>query len=99
LGVDADFSNILHSENGVLTGGVGGDMMFNFSKGDMLQRLQKLLGVTAEDTLVVGDGANDLSMFKYASIRVAFCAKPVLKEASTNIIDKKDLREVLKVIK
>ncbi len=99
LGVDADFSNILHSENGVLTGGVGGDMMFNFSKGDMLQRLQKLLGVTAENTLVVGDGANDLSMFKYASIRVAFCAKPVLKEASTNIIDTKDLREVLKVIR
>ena len=98
LGIDADFSNILHHDNGILTGRVGGDMMFNYSKGDMLQRLQNLLGINQENTIVVGDGANDLSMFKYASIRVAFCAKPILKEASTHIVDKKDLREILKII-
>ncbi len=98
LGIDADFSNILHNDNGVLTGKVGGDMMFGFSKGDMLERLQKLLGVNKENTLVVGDGANDLSMFKYASTKVAFCAKPILKEASTHIVDKRDLREILKII-
>jgi phosphoserine phosphatase len=99
LGIDADFSNILHDDNGVLTGKVGGDMMFGFSKGDMIKRLQSLLGITEENTLVVGDGANDLSMFKYASTRVAFCAKPILKEASTHVVDKKDLREILKIIK
>ncbi len=98
LGIDADFSNILHDDNGILTGKVGGDMMFNFSKGDMLKRLQNLLDINQENTLVVGDGANDLSMFKYASIRVAFCAKPILKEASTHIVDKKDLKEILKII-
>jgi phosphoserine phosphatase len=98
LGIDADFSNILHDYNGTLTGRVGGDMMFDFSKGDMLQRLQQLLGVTKENTLVVGDGANDLSMFKYASIRVAFCAKEILKAKSTHIVDKKDLKEILKII-
>ena len=98
LGINADFSNILHDNNGILTGRVGGDMMFNFSKGDMLKRLQNLLYINQENTLVVGDGANDLSMFKYASIRVAFCAKPILKEASTHIVDKKDLKEILKII-
>ena len=98
LGIDANFSNILHDINGTLTGKVGGDMMFGFSKGDMLQRLQRLLGVTKENTFVVGDGANDLSMFKYASIKVAFCAKEIVKKASTNIVDKKDLREILKII-
>ena len=98
LEIDADFSNILHDNGGILTGRVGGDMMFNFSKGDMLNRLQNLLSINKENTLVVGDGANDLSMFKYASIRVAFCAKPILKEASTHIVDKKDLREILKII-
>jgi phosphoserine phosphatase len=98
LGIDANFSNILHDINGTLTGKVGGDMMFGFSKGDMLQRLQQLLGVTKENTFVVGDGANDLSMFKYASIKVAFCAKEIVKKASTNIVDKKDLREILKII-
>ena len=97
LGVDADFSNILHEKDGILTGKVGGDMMFGFSKGDMLNRLQNLLGVTKEDTLVVGDGANDLSMFEYADTRVAFCAKPILKESATHIVDTKDLREILKI--
>lgn len=98
LGFDADFSNVLHSKNGRLTGLVGGDMMFGFSKGDMLQRLQQLLGIYKEDTIVVGDGANDRSMFKYADKRVAFCAKDILKKEANIIIDKKDLKEVLNYI-
>ena len=46
LGLDADFSNILHSKDGVLTGLVGGEMMFNDSKGEMLKRLQSVLGLS-----------------------------------------------------
>ena len=98
LGFDADFSNILHSKNGVLTGLVGGDMMFSNSKGDMLQRIQAVLGVGKEDTLVVGDGANDLSMFKYAGKRIAFCAKEVLKKKADFIVDEKDLTKILEFI-
>jgi phosphoserine phosphatase len=98
LGIDADFSNFLHDENGILTGRVGGEMMYSEAKGDMIVRMQKLLGVGREDTLVVGDGANDLSMFTHADTRVAFCAKPVLKEAATHCVDVKDLREILKII-
>ncbi|PHO13916.1 phosphoserine phosphatase SerB [Malaciobacter marinus] len=98
LGLDADFSNILHEKDGVLTGLVGGDMMFGFSKGDMIQRVQSMLGVSVENTLVVGDGANDVSMFKYASKKVAFCAKDVLKKEANIIVDKKDLTQILKSI-
>ncbi len=98
LGLDADFSNILHEKNGILTGLVGGDMMFGFSKGDMCQRVQAMLGVSVEDTLVVGDGANDVSMFPYAAKKVAFCAKEVLKKEANIIIDKKDLTEILNSI-
>ncbi len=99
LGLDGDFSNTLHSKDGILTGLVGGEMMFNTSKGTMLKTLQSILGITPEDTVVVGDGANDLSMFKHASTRVAFCAKPVLKESANIIVDEKDLRMILKKIK
>jgi len=98
LGIDADFSNILHDDGGILSGRVGGDMMFGFSKGDMLLRLQNLLGIDRADTIAVGDGANDLSMFDYADTRIAFCAKPVLKEAATHTVDVKDLQEILKIV-
>jgi len=98
LGYDADFSNVLHEKDGKLTGLVGGDMMFNFSKGDMLTRLQNVLGVSAEETLVCGDGANDLSMFAHAGTRVAFCARDILKAEANIIIDTKDLTQILKEI-
>jgi phosphoserine phosphatase len=95
LGLDADFSNILHEKDGVLTGLVGGDMMFGFSKGDMIQRVQAMLGVSKENTLVAGDGANDVSMFPYADKRVAFCAREILKKEANIIVDTKDLTKIL----
>ncbi len=98
LGLDGEFSNILHSKDGILTGFVGGEMMFNDSKGQMLKRLQKILGITHADTLVIGDGANDLSMFKYADNRVSFCGKPILEKEANIIIKEKDLRLILKTI-
>ncbi len=98
LGYDADFSNVLHAKDGKLTGLVGGDMMFNYSKGDMLQRLQNILGVSEEETLVCGDGANDLSMFAHAGTRVAFCARDILKAEANVIIETKDLTQILEKI-
>lgn len=98
LGLDGEFSNILHQKNGILTGNVGGEMMFNDSKGQMLKRLQELMNVREDNTIAIGDGANDLSMFKYASKRVAFCAKPVLKESANIIIEEKNLAKILEYI-
>ena len=91
LGYDIHFSNTLHHKDGLLTGKVGGEMMFSYSKGRMLEKIQVLLGVDSSNTLVVGDGANDLSMFQYAQKKVAFCAKEVLREVANIIIDTKDL--------
>ena len=99
LGYDADFSNILHTKDGILTGQVGGEMMFNDSKGVMLQKLQSILKISPENTIAVGDGANDLSMFKYSGTKVAFCAKEIVKQNADIIITKKDLSILLEKIK
>ena len=99
LGYDAEFSNILHSKDGILTGQIGGEMMFSDSKGQMLKKLQSLLSVSAQNTITVGDGANDISMFKYADTRIAFCAKECLKKEATICLEQKDLRLLLDKIK
>lgn len=99
LGIDADFANTLHHKDGFLTGMVGGEMMFSHSKGQMLVKIQNILNISKAETLVVGDGANDLSMFQYACRCVAFCAKPVLKSEATYCIDSKDLSLLIPYLK
>ncbi|WP_170018855.1 phosphoserine phosphatase SerB [Campylobacter sp. RM16190] len=98
LKFDASFANILHHKDGRLTGLVGGEMMFGFSKGIMMQSLQSLLGISKEETMSVGDGANDLSMFEHSNIKIAFCAKEILRAKATHCVDTKDLREIIKLV-
>ncbi len=101
LGLDADFSNMLShgGANDELDGLCGGEMMFDTSKGIMIQKLQSILNIGIENTVAIGDGANDLSMFEYSKTKIAFCAKPILRENATNIIEKRDLMEVCEIIK
>lgn len=98
IGLHATFSNILHTKDGKLTGKVGGEMMFGDSKGNMLQNLQAILGLDSKQCVVIGDGANDLSMFAFADTKIAFCAKEILQKNATHCINEKDLREVLSII-
>lgn len=95
LGLDGEFSNILHAKNSLLTGLVGGEMMFSDSKGHMLLKLQNILKIPPAQTIVVGDGANDISMFQHAKERVAFCAKDILKAQASIIIEEKNLTNIL----
>ena len=97
LGFDASFSNTLHAKNGVLTGLVGGEMMFSDSKGIMINKIQNLLNIDSSQTLVCGDGANDISMCKYASLKVAFCAKDALKKVCNYHIEDKDLSQIINI--
>lgn len=98
LGYHIDFANELHVKDKMLTGLVGGEMMFSYSKGNMLQRLQAFLSIDRSETMVVGDGANDLSMFAYADTKIAFCAKKILEEEASVKIKTKDLTQILNFI-
>ena len=89
LGFDASFSNTLHAKDGFLTGLVGGEMMFD--------KIQNLLNIETSQTLVCGDGANDVSMCKYASHKVAFCAKDALKKVCNYYIETKDLSKIINI--
>lgn len=97
LGFDASFSNTLHAKDGFLTGLLGGEMMFSNSKGIMINKIQNLLNIETSQTLVCGDGANDISMCKYASHKVAFCAKDALKKVCNYYIETKDLSKIINI--
>lgn len=99
LGLDLAFANYLHQKEGKLTGFVGGEMMFSDSKGLMLKKLKKFLNLKDEEVMCVGDGANDLAMFEQSGLKIAFCAKEILKAKADICVDTKDLRELIKVIK
>lgn len=97
LGFDATFSNTLHVKEGFLTGLVGGEMMFSDSKGRMINKIQNLLNINNFQTIVCGDGANDISMCRYSSHKVAFCAKEALKNVCNYHIEIKDLSKIINI--
>lgn len=55
-------------------------------------------GIPRNQTVAVGDGANDLPMIGAAGLGIAFCAKPVVRAAAPHSIDERDLRKVLDFI-
>lgn len=96
LGLDYAFSNVLHEEEGKLTGKVSGPLVKG-SKAEVLKEIMEMEKVKAEESAAVGDGANDVSMLEEAGLGIAFNAKPVLKEKADVVVEKRDLRELLKI--
>ena len=96
LGLDYAFSNVLHEEEGKLTGEVSGPLLKG-SKAEVLKEIMEMEKVKAEESAAVGDGANDVSMLEEAGLGIAFNAKPVLKEKADIVVEKRDLRELLEI--
>jgi phosphoserine phosphatase len=65
------------------------------AKANALKELKGRLGLRGDETLAVGDGANDLEMIEAAGLGVAFHAKPILRKAADVQIDHGDLTALL----
>lgn len=86
LNLDAAFANTLEIIDGKLTGKVLGDVVDAQVKADSLAILSKKYQIPTNQTVAMGDGANDLIMMAAANFGVAFHAKPiVLAQADSSI--------------
>ena len=86
LGVGHAHANELEIVDGVLTGEVVGPIVDRARKAELLAHIAAAEGVPLEQTVAVGDGANDLDMLNLAGMGVAFNAKPVVAEAADTAI-------------
>ncbi len=94
-GFDHARANVLLDDGERLTGAVAEPILDRDTKLATLRALARDGGIRRQDTLAVGDGANDLAMLREAGLGVAFRAKPVVAAEVANRVDFADLRALL----
>ncbi|MBU2863691.1 phosphoserine phosphatase SerB [Reinekea forsetii] len=95
LGFDYVHANQLDISDGKVTGLVKGDIVDGAKKAELLKSIAKKEGIALEQTVAVGDGANDLLMLAEAALGVAFRAKPIVKQRADYAISTLGLDGVL----
>lgn len=95
LGVDYIHANELEIVDGKVTGRVTGEVVDGARKAVLLQEIAAKEGLTLEQVVAVGDGANDLPMLGLAGLGVAFRAKPLVREKADHAISQLGLDGVL----
>ena len=98
LGVDYALANTLEVRDGVLTGNVLGEVVDRRAKAEALRRFAADAGIPLEQTVAIGDGANDLDMISLAGLGIAFNAKPALRAAADTTVNVPYLDAVLYVL-
>ena len=94
-GFQTNQANELLAENGALTGEVGMPILGRAAKEEALERLVAEHSLRFEETIAVGDGANDLSMLGRSGLGVAFHAKPAVAAAADTQLNHSDLTALL----
>ena len=95
LGLDYAYSNVLEVKDGKLTGRVIEPIVGPQRKADLLDALAQREGIPLEQTIAVGDGANDLLMLEKAGLGIAFHAKAKLRDAADTSVSRGGLDRVL----
>ena len=98
LGFDYLYANDLDMQNGAVSGKVVGDIIDGEKKAVLLQQIAQKENIALEQTIAVGDGANDLPMISIAGLGVAFNAKPVVRQKASNTISSVGLDGLLYLI-
>src|SRR5215212_5976080 len=98
LGLDFAAANTLEVVDGKLTGGIVGEIVDRPGKARALARFAAQYGIPLEQTVAVGDGANDLDMLNTAGLGIAFNAKPFVREQAHTALNQPYLDAVLQVL-
>jgi len=98
LGVDYVYANELEVRDGRVTGKVLGQVVDGERKAQLLREIAEAEGLSLEQTIAVGDGANDLPMLRLAGLGIAFRAKPVVKRNARQSLSTVGLDGILYLI-
>ena len=98
LGFDYVYANELDIKDGAVTGEVVGEIVDGEKKAALLKHLAQKENIALEQTIAVGDGANDLPMISLAGLGVAFNAKPIVRQEASNAISSVGLDGLLYLI-
>ena len=98
LGIDYVYANSLEFENGLATGRALGEIVDSDKKASLLRQIVQKEEITLQQSIAVGDGANDLQMLSLAGLGVAYHAKPNVKASAENAISNFGLDAILYLI-
>ena len=86
LGIDFIHANELEMEDGVVTGRVTGPIVNGARKAELLKEIAEREGISLDQAVAVGDGANDIPMLSLAGMGIAYRAKPVVRQKASQSI-------------
>lgn len=98
LGVDYVKANRLEIQQGILTGQVLGKIVTKDTKLAMLKEWASENNLELNQTIAMGDGANDLPMIQAAGMGIAFMAKPIVREQAPYQIQERNLYRVIDLL-
>ena len=96
IGLDYWMANSLEVRGGKLTGNLVGPVIDAEAKATALKSWASDSGIPLEQTIAIGDGANDIQMLECAGYAVAFRPKPVLKQYADLVIEENSLISLIK---